>query len=167
MPKFLRTRQKARWLKKEMTRFNSIRPHRRSVQVRRRSWFLRSWNQIYLQYFSSTACIFLSNTCYFGFNGPCGNSGLDRSHICCFQSTADDFIKWGAQSLSLCHFSAAVGRTDTLIAARVLLARLRLDPRQIDIFRTAVAIRKLRCNLVQVALWLVNWFWKLRQLKRS
>ncbi len=48
------------------------------------------------------------------------------------------------------RFSAGVGRTGTLIAARFLLDRLRKSPETIDIFGSVLSLRKWRAHLVQV-----------------
>ncbi|VDD76359.1 unnamed protein product [Mesocestoides corti] len=49
------------------------------------------------------------------------------------------------------HCSAGVGRTGTFICARYLLERLRKDPSTIDVFGTALAIRRWRKSCVQTA----------------
>lgn len=51
--------------------------------------------------------------------------------------------------VSASNFSAGVGRTGTLMAARFLLDRLRKNPQKVDIIGTVLAMRKWRKSLVQ------------------
>uniref|UniRef100_A0A5K3FVM8 Protein-tyrosine-phosphatase n=2 Tax=Mesocestoides corti TaxID=53468 RepID=A0A5K3FVM8_MESCO len=57
----------------------------------------------------------------------------------------------GSYGPPLVHCSAGVGRTGTFICARYILERLRKDASTIDVFGTALAVRRWRKSLVQTA----------------